>query len=436
MVQVRSSRRSQRLSHPFRDVPRLIRRVLVWRPGAYLRAGAGLFGWLLLRAVGQGVLVISLARLLGTSEYGHFITVLAVATFFTPLAGFGLPGVLLRDGARNPQAIPQQLAAALRLWWASTAVFGAMGVVAALLVLPHGADAHASAMAALVLAEVASSSLVELLARVHQALHRTNRFGAILAGLVLARVGALMVYALCARPDLSGWMWVYAISSLLYLAWLLVRAQREFQLARRPSMPSWPLVREGLPFALGSLSLRIQAEFNKPVLAQLGFALAGNFSAAQRALDFAGLPLTAMQEALWARLYASADPTRRILITAVFLVLLALLGGVVLYLIAPILPMVLGPGFEPSAHLLQWLAWLPAVQVIRNFFNFQTLAAYLTHLLAMTYFIAGIASVFFNLFLIGNYGSVGAVSAVYLTEFTGIIVLVGLQRFSSKVTGP
>lgn len=328
---------------------------------------------------------------------------------------------MLRDGARNPQAIPQQLAAALRLWWPSTAVFGAMGVVAALLVLPHGA--HASAVAALVLAEVASSSLVELLARVHQALHRTTRFGAILAGLMLARVGALMVYALCARPDLSGWMWVYAISSLLYLAWLLVRAQREFQLARRPSMPSWPLVREGLPFALGSLSLRIQAEFNKPVLAQLGFALAGNFSAAQRASDIAGLPLTAMQEALWARLYASADPTRRILITAVFLMLLALFGGVMLYLLAPLLPLLLGSGFEPAVHLLQWLAWLPAVQLVRNLAGFRIIASGQTRILGHAYCIGAGVSMVMTIALVVGFGLSGAVSAAYLSEIVIILIL-------------
>ena len=394
--------------------------MLAWRPGAYLRAGSGLFGWLLLRAVGQGVLVIALARLLGASEYGHFITVLAVATFFTPLAGFGLPGVMLRDGARNPQAIPQQLAAALRLWWPSTAVFGAMGVVAALLVLPHGA--HASAVAALVLAEVASSSLVELLARVHQALHRTNRFGAILAGLVLARVGALMVITLCARPDLSGWMWVYGSSGLMYSTWLLVRAQREFQLARRPSMPKWPLVREGLPFAFGALSLRIQAEFNKPVLAQVGFALAGNFSVAQRAVDIASLPLTAMQEALWPRLYASREPRRQMLFTAAFLVLLALLGGVMLYLIAPLLALLLGPGFETTVQLLQWLAWLPAFQVIRNFGNYQAVASHRTHLLAWSYLVGGVTSIVLTVWLVPGFGLVGAVMAAYLTEAAAIVL--------------
>ncbi|MCF7996276.1 MAG: oligosaccharide flippase family protein, partial [Chromatiaceae bacterium] len=259
-----------------------------------------------MRALAQTVLVIVLARLLGAKEYGHFITVLAVASLFSPLAGFGLPGVLLRDGARNQQAIPRQLGAALRLWWPSTILFGAIGVVVALLFLPHGAQA--SAVVALVLAEVVSSSLVELLARTQQALHRTQRFGAIMAGLVLVRVAALAVYALFARPEMTGWMWTYAASSLAYAAWLLTRARRELQTAGTLSTPAWPLVREGLPFALGACSLRLQAEFNKPVLAQLGHALAGKFSVAQRAVDIANLPLMAMQEALWPRLYASTNP--------------------------------------------------------------------------------------------------------------------------------
>jgi O-antigen/teichoic acid export membrane protein len=414
--------------------PRLARWLVHWRPGAYLHASAGLFVWLLLRAAGQAVLVIALARLLGAAGYGHFITVLAVATFFTPLAGLGLQGVLLRAGARNPQGIPQQLRAALRLWWPSTALFGAIGVVVALLALPRGAQT--SAVVALVLAEVGSSSLVELLARVHQALHRTHRYGAMLTGLVLARLAALVVYALLARPNLSGWMWAYAASSLAYMTWLLAHAQREFQPARTPSVPAWPLMREGLPFALGALSLRLQAEFNKPVLAQLGFAVAGNFNASQRAVDIAGLPLLAMQEALWARLYASADPKRRMLITSAILVLLALCGGVVLFLLAPLLPLLLGPGFESTVHLLQWLAWLPAVQVMRNFINFQALATYRTHLLTIAYFTAGIASVIFNLFLISRYGPAGAVSAAYLTEFTGIITLAALQHLTHNVAGP
>lgn len=406
------------------------RQLAAWRPGAYLRASAGLFGWLLLRALGQAVLVIALARLLGATGYGHFITVLAVATLFTPLAGLGLQGVLLRDGARNPQGTPRQLRMALRLWWGSTAVFGALGVVVALLGLPQGTQALA--VAALVLAEVGSSSLMELLARVQQARHRTQRFGAILAGLVLARVAALAVYALFARPNVSGWMWAYAAGSLVYTTWLLTGARRDLSPAHDPALPAWPLVLEGLPFAVGGLSQRLQAEFNKPVLAHLGFALAGNFSAAQRAVDIATLPLLAMQEALWARLFSCTDYRRRLSVSAAFLVSLALCGGVALYLLAPLLPLLLGPGFESSVHLLQWLAWAPAVQVLRSFVNFHAVATHRTYLLTTAYLTAGVASVLFNLFLIGTHGVTGAVAAVYFTEFAGIITLAAMQYVTHK----
>jgi O-antigen/teichoic acid export membrane protein len=402
-------------------VLRIAYRLACWRPGEYLRASGGLFGWLLLRAVGQAVLVIALARLLGATGYGQFITILAVASLFAPLAGLGVQGVLLRDGARNPRGLPGQLCTALRLWWLSTAVFGTIGVAAALVVVPH--DAQGAAVAALVLAEVGSSSLMEIVARSQQSQQRTQRFGAILAGLVLARLTALVVYAMLARPEVNGWMWAYAVGSLAYTAWLILRTQRDLLSSRPPCAPLWPLVREGLPFAVASLSLRLQAEFNKPVLAQLGFALAGNFSAAQRAVDIASLPLVAMQEALWARLYASADYQRRMLVTAAFLLLFALLGGVVLYLVAPLLPLLLGPGFEQTVHLLQLLALLPMVQLVRNFGGFKVMASGNTRTLGHAYFIGSVVSIITTLALVRYYGLSGAVTAAYISEIAIIFIL-------------
>lgn len=366
-------------------------------------------------------MVIALARLLGATGYGHFITVLAVAAFFSPLAGLGLSGVLLRNGARNPSSIPRQLGAALWVWWASTGVLSTIGVVAAILVLPHAANGLA--VAVLVSAEVASSSLVELLARVYQALHRTQRCGAILAGLVLARLVALGVYTLVVQPDLTGWMFAYATSSLAYTVWLLVRARREFQPACAPSESAWPLVLDGLPFAIAALALRLQSEFNKPVLAQLGFSLAGNFSAAQRAVDIASLPLQAMQEALWARLYASQDQRRRMIVTAAFLVVLALLGSVALFLLAPILPRLLGPGFEGTANLMQWFVFLPAVQLIRNFCAFRVMAVGEGKVLGYAYLAGGFSSVVMTVGLVMAFGLFGAVAAAYISEIAIIAVL-------------
>ncbi|MDD3651994.1 oligosaccharide flippase family protein, partial [Immundisolibacter sp.] len=99
------------------SAPATLTKLLAWRPGGYLRASGGLFGWLLLRAAAQAAMVVLLARVLGVEGYGLFVTALAVSGFFSPIAGLGLGGLLLRDGAREPAALPRQLGMALALWW-------------------------------------------------------------------------------------------------------------------------------------------------------------------------------------------------------------------------------------------------------------------------------------------------------------------------------
>ncbi|UHD16885.1 hypothetical protein [Thiocapsa bogorovii] len=66
--------------------------MLRWRPGAYLRSSSELFGWLLLRAAAQITSVVLLAKTLGAEDYGLFVTVLALASFFPPLVILGTPG--------------------------------------------------------------------------------------------------------------------------------------------------------------------------------------------------------------------------------------------------------------------------------------------------------------------------------------------------------
>jgi len=402
---------------------------MAWRPGGYLRASGGLLGWMLLRAAGQVVLVVILARLLGAQGYGRFVAALAVAAFFVPLGGLGLQGVLLRDLARAPERLPEQLGQALRLWWRSTVVFGILGVATALAVLPR--QIPELVLLVFVPAEVASGSLVELLARVEQSQHRTSRFGAMLSGLVLARLFMLVIYAARHGTTVAGWMWAYAMGSTGYAAALLVWAWRTYQ-PRRRSHIEYALVREGLPFAWSTLAQRLQTEFNKPVLAQLGYALVGNFTAAQRAMDIASLPLTAMQEALWPRLYASTNPVGRMLFTAAVLFFLALAGGVVLYLVAPLLPRVLGQGFGSTMHLLRWLAWLPALQVVRNVAGFHAIANGRAPALAWSYVVGAVTSVAATTILALLYGLVGAVVALYLAECTVIVLQLVLSSGSVR----
>jgi Membrane protein involved in the export of O-antigen and teichoic acid len=214
----------------------------------WLRAGGGLFGWLLLRAGAQAVLLLALARWLGADGYGQYVAALAVAGFFTPLAGLGLQGVLLRDGAADPARLPALLRAMLRLWLASALVCDLLAVLTAVWWLPAGIPWPA--LAALVIAEVGSSSVVELRARAEQARHRTGRYGAMLAGLIGARLAGLGVLALLLpSADVAAWMWVYAGASLAYAALLLLIAEPTTHIE---TPAPGELLRQGAPFALGA----------------------------------------------------------------------------------------------------------------------------------------------------------------------------------------
>lgn len=385
-----------------------------WRPGLYARSSAVLFGWLLVRAVAQTLLVVVLARTLGARTYGDYVAALAVAGFFAPMAGLGLQGVILRDGARAPEALGDLLDRALRLYWRALVISWLLGAAIAFLALPR--TIPALLLVLLVGAEVAAGSLVEMLARVEQALQRSAGFGAIMAGLALARLAALAVWEAVGAPSADGWVLAYGAASLLYTAAMLWRARRRLRPTAERAAPDWSMAAQGRPFAVGAVALRVQSEFNKPVLAAIGPALAANLSLAQRAVDVASLPLMALQDALWSRLYASREPGRRLLRTGGALLALALLGGVALTVLAPLLPQLLGRGFDATARLLRWLAWLPALQLVRNLGNAHLIASGHARHLTGLYVFGALLGMLATVLLVGRIGLDGAIAAAYVTE--------------------
>lgn len=394
-----------------------------WRPGRYAQDSLLTFFGLGARAVAQATTLLLLARWLGAEGYGQFVATLAVVSFFGPLAGFGLHGVLLVEIAKAPEIGPQLLGQALNLWWRSALACSMLAAMLASIVLPGSLAWWA--ITALAFGEVFGSSGLELLARVEQAHHRLGRFTGLMFGLIAARLLALLLYATFTRPEVPGWMMTYGAASLLMLGATLVWVKP----ARVSSpIPWWQLAREGWPFAMGGLALRLQTEFNKPVLARIGFAETGFFGIAQRIVDMASLPLMAMQEALWPRVYAAEYPLRRLTVTGVILVAMALLGGMALFLIAPCLPLLLGPGYEETAQLLGWLAWQPTVQTIRNLGNTSVVARGQAQRLTRIYFFSTLGGIVVTALLIGQLGLPGAVVGAYLAEGMAIIAQFGLSK--------
>ena len=406
-----------------------LRRLRTWRPGAYLRASGGLFGWLMLRAAAQAVMVVLLARRLGVGGYGLFVTAQAVSGFFSPIAGLGLALLLLRDGACAPAQLPRQLGMALALWW--PAVLLCALAATALLAWSLPSRVPLTALAAFALADVGTTSFVELAARVEQAQHRVGAFGAILTGLILARLIGLLLYAAAGQASAVGCLWVYAMASALY-AFVLARRMVAEHAPIWPKKREWAMARESFPFTIGALSFRLQAEFNKPLLARASYGQAGNFSVAQRVIDLASLPLQALQEALWPRLYAGRHSARQLWLVGAVLCAAALLGGGVLVLLAPWVARLLGAGFEDTAHLVMLLALLPALQLMRNLLNAVVAQQRRQSVLTAIYLVSGVAGILFNLWLVPAAGLHGAAAASYLVEAVLLALLVAVILLRSK----
>lgn len=390
-----------------------------WRPGGLARHGLVLLGWMLLRAAMQAASVVWLARQLGAQPYGQFVAVVAVSSFFTPFVGLGLSHMLLRNAARDPEHAGNYLARAL-LWWLRTLLpCVAASVVVALWLLPERIALLALVVVAA--AELSATSLTELCARHLQAQQRTHAFGAVNAGLPGARLVALgLLWAGMRDAGVTAVLWAYAASGLIYAAllWLPLRAAAK---AHDAVLPEPMTARSGLPFSLAVFATKLQGEFNKPMLAQAGFGLSGTYNVAQRVVDMASLPVLALQEALWPRLYAQANPARQLRRTGAALLVLALAVGGALWLVAPLLPVVFGADFADAVAVLRMLAWLPMLQVMRALLNCHAIHHGRMQQIGWAYAIGGAVSVVSVAVLAPVYGLMGAVWAGYAAEVTMVV---------------
>ncbi|WP_156924710.1 hypothetical protein [Pseudoxanthomonas sp. J35] len=400
--------------------------LLRYRPGAWLRSGGTLLAWMLARAAAQFITLLLLAKTLGASEYGRLVVVISLATLVTPLVGLGLSNVVLRNGAKDPGNLPLYLGIATH-WWAWTLLPGlALAMSMLLWLFPDGAPLLAGATA--VGAEVAASSLGDLRARHCQAERRIGASGVINAGLPLLRFPMLgLLFFIVPSATIELVLWVYTVSSVTYLL-ILLRPLRA--LPHRGRGGEAMSGSSGLPFTVAIVSVRLQSEFNKPILAHSAFSLAGSYNVAQRFVELASMPLLALQEALWPRLHAHASPLESWLRTGAWLLFMSLACSVVLWLAAPFLPWLLGQDYTSAMDTLRMLAWLPTLQTLRSLLNFHAIHFGRMRWIGWTYAGGAVTSVLIVATLVPVNGLAGAVVAAYASEVMMTVLLVGGMKFA------
>jgi O-antigen/teichoic acid export membrane protein len=345
---------------------RFLANFLRWRPGRVARNTAHAATWNLVRVVVQALSLVLLTRLLGVKGYGAIAG--SVALFMTcgQFTGAGSGIELVRHVARGGE-LRSRLGATEHVYLLS-------GLLLFALMWPLSVGLLGMFISPIALACLAATELLiapALQPMVFRYLAEERTFWSSLIGTLapLARLVATATAAEFGLRDVSSF-------AQIYLAWMMVITAITLYLAwpRGDNVNSTPLVgvaiREGLPYAVSSVALTAGSELDKTFLLRLaGDAVTGPYAAAYRIVTAATLPVNALILAASPHLFQAPSVKTNRLVGVMLATVLsyASAAATLLWLLAPLTPLLLGEGFTTAEPLLRGLCVVLVTGSLRQF---------------------------------------------------------------------
>jgi O-antigen/teichoic acid export membrane protein len=369
----------------------------------------------------QTVYFILIARALGSRDYGAFISVVAVVAIAAPFASLGSGNLLIKHVARNPHTFVRHWGKALATTLLNGTILLAIVTIVASLWLP--ASIPLQLVLAVGVADLLFVRLLDVSAQAYQAHQRLSRT-ALLQLLLspLRLLAAIVLIAIAPVPTALEWGMAYLVSAVVGAGVAVVLVNREL---------GWPEfhirhlgldLREGVFF---SLSLSAQNSLNdsdKAMLARLATLEAtGVYAAAWRLVGAMFLPVASLQVATYARFFqhgaqgvrASARLALRILpLGACY----GVLAAAALYLLAPLVPAILGNEYYEAIGAIRWLAVVPLLRAVHYFAGDALTGAGYQWVKTIIHVSVAAVNVLLNLWLIPLYSWRGAAIASVVSD--------------------
>lgn len=331
-----------------------IRQLKAWRPGRLARNVAHVGGWNAGRIALQAINLVLLARVFGPELYGALSGSVALYLTVAQFVGLGTGISLVRHVAKGGDA-DAKLRSIQRVYLLTGAGLCMLAWMAASWLYGHFLSA--SVLLMLAAAEIAVMPLVAPLACRFQAEERLGMTSALLAVAPVARCLAIVILFLLGIRDIRWYAAIYlsgmalAISTLLYVLWPRSIAGN----ARLPGIASE--VRQGLTYVVSSATVTANSELDKAVMLRLAGELAtGHYAAASRIAQAALMPVQALLVAIaprWFRNHGQESSRGSMLLAIGIAGIYSIGAATACWIMAPLLPMVLGPEFYASIPLLQ-----------------------------------------------------------------------------------
>lgn len=312
------------------------------------------------RAVIQAAYLIVLSRWMGAHGYGLFAGSVAAAIIIALVSGWGVTYVLTQQVAHDPTKSQALWATAILQVLLSGVLLTGVLMLGSGVALIERVDIRS--MLLLGFAELIALPLVQVTTSLCLALER-GVSAAVSTCLVPAfRLFAMIVAmatGVAATPDHVALLhFAGSVVGMLVAIYLITRINGAP--AWRKRLPWWNATADGTRYAVGSLVGTSYQEVDKVLLLQiLGATVVGTYTAAFRVMSVFVLPVTALMGAALPRLFAAhGTPGGSRLLRTVTLAAVgyAAVASISAALVAPLMPLVFGHGYEVSTKYLLMLS--------------------------------------------------------------------------------
>ncbi len=397
-----------------KDEWRKVRTSAIARNAGWVFIGQGL-GFVL-----QAAYFVLLARLLGTREYGIYAGAFALATMPSMFSTLGTGTVLLRYVSSDKKMLP--------FYWGNvlvvTSVVSFLVVGALQLIAKHILDPmSASIVLVCAIGNCFCSQLATAAGQAFQAFEKLRVTAALalltnLLRFLAAGTMFLWLHHATARQWAIASMIVSMIAALTAVVAVTVQLGRpKFRLKMLFAGAG-----EGLGYSFASSTTTVYNDIDKMMLSHYGMYVAnGIYTMAYRVIDIATIPILSIRDAAIPRFFRegaiglkrSSDLAYALLKRALPLSLFCTAG---MFVLAPLIPYIVGAGFKDSIMALRWLCFIPVFRSIHQMTGSALTGAGMQVYRTSSQVAAALASLGLNIALIPKFGWLGAAWGSLLTD--------------------
>jgi O-antigen/teichoic acid export membrane protein len=366
-----------------------------------------------MRQLLRAVYFLIIPRALGVDQYGLFVGVTSLAAILAPFATLGIGNLLIKNVSRDRKVFAEYWGNSLVLSGVSGAALIALMIGIARVLIPGKFPwlmVFVVAISDLLFTKV--SDVASQAFQAHDLMAKSAQLNVVSS---LSRViGAVALVVVYHRADAMMWSWIYLGASVLttVIAMRWVNQQLD-----HPVLALWrikPELLEGCYFSVSMSSQSIYNDIDKTMLVQLStLGAAGIYAAAYRLIDVAFLPVRSLLWAMYPSFFrhgqagigASQKYARRLLPRACGY---SLLACITLFVMAPIVPHLLGAEYARTTVALRWLSPLPLLKTLHYFVADSLTGAGMQGLRTAMQVGVAVFNVLLNLWLIPAYSWRGA----------------------------